>query len=734
LFPFSTDQEDRPWLLLFAALAAAGTILLFAVSWFTAGGHFMLPLDDSYIHLQYARQLAQDSPLVYTEGMAPSGGMTSPFYVLLLTPMHFFGIEGAKGAFAAFLFGGALWMLAAIWTFQLVKKLASRAAGILAALLLMANGHIMWNFLSGMETGLFAVLLLGAALGTHCWLRDEQPHGRNMALACFAILPLVRPEGLVVLLAALAIVIWRKGQEPRLNSLPLLLCLLPFLSWLGILQLATGDWRPAGLTVKGLSSYPLLSLAEKFQLAAGTLDAIATRFYANMIPDPAYAAFKGTTTMPYIAPFLGFPALFGAGWVMANQWRKGRPAGGVLLALLWVLGLATLAASRLPFIHHQRYLAPYTVMAIALAAVGLWRIAQLFQQHEGTALGAVGAGFLLVSVPSLFFWTAEYGRNSRDIYHLLRRTTFLLQQSQQPAAISDAGVLAYYTDRPLYDLIGLGSCEFTRPAAIGEGAILEALSGLPQNRRPETLVSYPSWWSAEFPLGERQWGVSIPETSITSGTDLSSFPILWDQIDLGERPPIAPGVGLMFSLDVADLASEQAADYDFDIGIYDADHRAWPQPLAPVARFTRPATRALDTASSPTRMRFLVHEGLAVDGGRTVRGERFQFAPERFPTGVLVLHVRYSTPPVAEHLKPAAQGLAITIISNSTGYAVRRHLELAPVEPGGARTAHLDLTGDFDEAGGESWTIWAEPLPPGAAWSSYHYWITRRVAPSPEND
>lgn len=709
------------WELLLAALALLQAVALAVVSFMLADRHFMLPLDDSYIHLQYARMMAAGQPLVYTTGMTSSGGMTSPLYVMLLTPALWIGLGGVKGAAAAFALGTVVWMAIPIVVGRLAGLLAGPLAGRIAGLLVLANGHLLWNALSGMETGVYTLLILGAVWGIACWLREELPAGRTLAIGCLAMLPLIRPEGLYLTGAAILLAVLRRGDGPRLGIIPLLLTILPFLGWLAILRIGTGDWRPAGLTIKGLSAQPYFNLSEKAAYATETLSRVAMKFHANVIPDPLYAGFKGDPNLPYMPAGLGLLAALGAGFLLVGEWRSRRPAAGVYTVAAWVLGLGTVAASMLPFIHQQRYLAPYTALAIVLAMVALARLAQLFKQHEETSLRAAGIGLLLVSLPSVPFWMVEYGRNARDIFHLLRVASFSTASSNEPIAITDAGVLAYYGNGPRYDLVGLCSREFTRATAHGEGATLEALSRLPESRRPATLLSYPNWWSAAFPLGPPLQSWSIPRTTITSGILLQQWPIDWQAIDRGAQPPAAVYAGerLALEVDVADLESERTAGYRFAHGPYDFDPRAWPQPLAPVASFEVQSVTVADPATTGTLT--IGTTGRAVDGGRTIRGESFVYTPGQFPTRPHTLYLRVSRPPLGSFGAVATE-LRVLVRSDTTGYTVAR--PVAGMVPGDAKTLSANLADVFDEVGGTSWRISIEGVPAGAAWSSYHIWMT----------
>ena len=57
------------------------------------GGVPAVPLDDAYIHFQYARGFAAGKPLVYSPGCGPVGGATSLLWPLLLAPGYALGLR-----------------------------------------------------------------------------------------------------------------------------------------------------------------------------------------------------------------------------------------------------------------------------------------------------------------------------------------------------------------------------------------------------------------------------------------------------------------------------------------------------------------------------------------------------------------------------------------------------------------------------------------------------------------
>jgi hypothetical protein len=61
---------------------------------------------------------------------------------------------------------------------------------------------------------------------------------------------------------------------------------------------------------------------------------------------------------------------------------------------------------------------------------------------------------MLLSLPSVPYWVIEFGRNSSDIYQQHRVLSFSVAPNER-IAVTDTGVLAYYTDAAVIDFVGL---------------------------------------------------------------------------------------------------------------------------------------------------------------------------------------------------------------------------------------------------------------------------------------
>jgi len=88
-------------------LAVAGVLGLLSIRAVlgATGGEAAVPLDDAFIHFQYARSFWEGRGLSYTPDAAPAAGATSLLWPLLLSLPYGFGLRGELIIVAAWLFG-----------------------------------------------------------------------------------------------------------------------------------------------------------------------------------------------------------------------------------------------------------------------------------------------------------------------------------------------------------------------------------------------------------------------------------------------------------------------------------------------------------------------------------------------------------------------------------------------------------------------------------------------------
>lgn len=115
------------------------------------GGRWVLPLDDAYIHQQYARQLARGYFFRYNDQDLPSSGGTSLLYPFVLAAAWKLGCHGDSLSAFAFILGGVLLFLSALLSARLAQRLAPSSlqgsssvwTGLVAALLILTNGALL---------------------------------------------------------------------------------------------------------------------------------------------------------------------------------------------------------------------------------------------------------------------------------------------------------------------------------------------------------------------------------------------------------------------------------------------------------------------------------------------------------------------------------------------------------------------------------------------------------------
>ena len=136
-------------------------------------------------------------------------------------------------------------------------------------------------------------------------------------------------------------------------------------------------------------------------------------------------------------------------------------------------------------------------------------------------------------------------------------------------AIHDAGAVAYFSDRRVYDWVGLATNDRARAYRDGEGSTFEMMERVPKPDRPSYIALYSSW--NRIPgLYRNPPLVSLPHPSVGK-TDSNPFRL--HRIDMGifersDRPAasrVPEGWRLAAEVDVADLLSEREAGY----GIFD---------------------------------------------------------------------------------------------------------------------------------------------------------------------
>jgi hypothetical protein len=422
-----------------AAVAAAGIYLLAA---HRAGPGF--PLDDSWIHLTYARNLAETGEWAFLAGQ-PSAASTAPLWTVLLTP-------GLLLRLGPYLWTYALGVACLIGIGAVSEQIARqqvpgyRAALPWVGLVMVSEWHFVWAAVSGMETLLFILVTLTVLGMVMRGSRNFVGQGVLIGLSVW-----VRPDGLTLLLpAAMAAALTAEPTRERLKSvllvsLGLSAVILPYF----LMNLAlSGTPFPNTLYAK-LAEYapwrssPLAGRLENFSLI--------------------YLAGIGLALL--LAVVLGASA-------SARHRHWGR-----LLVLAWAVGYAAMYGSLLPPYHNGRYLLPSIAAYLLFGLIFLVEWLPSAQSHRLrllrfawlTATAVLGGIFFL-------YGASNYSSNVALIQDEMVASAIWIAGNLPPGelvAAHDIGALGYFAPGTrLIDLAGLLSPEVV-PFITDEAALAD---------------------------------------------------------------------------------------------------------------------------------------------------------------------------------------------------------------------------------------------------------------------
>jgi hypothetical protein len=534
-------------------------------------GPWSAPLDDVFIHFDFARSTAQGHPFEWMPGNGFSSGSTSQLYPFVLAIGYLLGFRELElMQWAA--------IVACVSVFALLLALRRAFDGLpvwtsyLLPLSLLGVGALSWSLFSGMEIAFFMALWGGAFLTWNNLVSSARSATtrsavlRSVALGLWgALLTATRPEAAITV-ALLAIssawsLRWR-GKASALLALGLV-ALPGALVVLGstIANVVwTGEVAAAGAIAKLELYHPYLDGGEKLNLWL---------FYL------AYQFLRVTQEHLESIPAIGWVV-----WVAALSalWFKEtrRVAAFLWCCLLsWAMTVALNGQVRW---QNERYSMPALAWLMVAAALGAGAaLVHGFRRprHQGRVLmaGATLASLLLFTwqaEPNFRFQAWYFGRGARNIYDQHVTLGRILRQEfhpELPVLLGDAGAIPYMSQGPTLDLIGLGGYKgmpWARATRAHVGSAVELIEHLSPAERPALLAIYPSWWD-ELPLwfGTRLFEVPARGNVICGAPSVVVYKASWDSLIGSGRPShLAAGARVTAEFDWADVTSEASASYE----------------------------------------------------------------------------------------------------------------------------------------------------------------------------
>jgi len=409
-------------------LSLVSTLVMLNAQQALTGNLWGVPVDDAYIHFQYARNLAAGHGFAFNPDQ-PMPGSTSPLWVVLLAIP---AMAGAPLWLTAKVLGVAFLALSSVLIWRLAGRFTERPGVALTAGLLTAiDGRLAWAAPSGMEITLFAALSVGALLARD----DIAMHGADgrrqglLALLC-GLAANARPEG--YLLAALLLFDVVNRDRPSLRAVAVAGAIVAalVLPYIIFCQATTGHPLPT-----------------TFYAKAGSHGLPATKQYLQA------QIFFGLLTNPAAALMAPVGAVV--------LWRQGKAAR---LAVLWPLSLVLVQAVLSPLAYHfGRYTMPLDPFFALWAAIGVARLTRVGGPGDRWRAALPSLVLVVVGLLALSSWAGFYARSVRDINTMqvaLGQWVRVHAPPGAPIALNDIGAITYLGGRPAIDVVGLVSPQF----------------------------------------------------------------------------------------------------------------------------------------------------------------------------------------------------------------------------------------------------------------------------------
>jgi hypothetical protein len=424
--PVGQPIEEQNLSPLWLAVVRFGPALIVAAFYVAVVLHYAYTPDDTYIYLQYAKNLANGNGFSFNAG-SPSYGVTGPLWVLLIA-------AGARAGLDPFLVAKTFDILFASLSIVLVYTISvtiirDRIFALFGSLVFASDAWFLRWSGTGMETSFAVVLVL---------LTVKYAYSGDYHIAGFVagLLTLVRPEGFllfVVVQLESFIVAFVLGRERNLFWIAAILYFVVVVPWLSFSYIHFGTLIPNTEFAKSAVQWSFRDL-------------LTTLFDSIVI-------LCSTQPLLVLMLFAGFPFVIRRGGI-GTLVAKGMP-------VLWIVGLV-LAYAVLNVQVVSRYLVPLIPL---IAIYALWCLKQTALAYHWSFKRSISVAAVLVAVTVI---------QSQVVYAVsvvphMREFAVGMEQGIKPIAVwlrsntaanasvltPDVGMIGYISERRLFDTAGL---------------------------------------------------------------------------------------------------------------------------------------------------------------------------------------------------------------------------------------------------------------------------------------
>ena len=523
----------------------------------TIAGAFGFPLDDAWIHAQFARNLALGHGFSYNPGV-PVSGSTAPLWTLLTAAGYLVtGASVLTGKLLGVMFLG----LSVGFAYALVRHITDDPReALFAAIVTGTLPRLVWASLSGMEVTL-AVTLTLAGVMAHILYNRPGDRRQHLAAVLFGLATLTRPECAVFFVAAVidrflasTLIRWREVAT-RDWLLPVAVHILVFLAVVAPFVVFSRRF--------GIGFLPNTAYAKALLWGRGLIAAVARGDTTELI--------RSFSVRPhdYLLSFLreslnNNPVLFmlsSIGFLRLVLSEPFAPHGRCrsfiipLTVLLFPVAVGILVPFGNAGYQEGRYAAPLAPLMLIVGTFGVYgagrygarllsrakfmgRPANIVIERSLVWLFMLLA--LTAQVRGAWYRGSVYGRevdNIQDMQVALGRWIDQHLPQDSLVAVNDVGAIAYFSDVELLDTVGLISPDvlswhrrYRDPN--------RAVFGYLKERRPDYAVIFPSWYPEMVKrkaIFEPIHRVVLEDNVISGGDEMVVYRLHWESLGGSDR-------------------------------------------------------------------------------------------------------------------------------------------------------------------------------------------------------
>ncbi|MDP2304684.1 MAG: hypothetical protein Q8P18_01485 [Pseudomonadota bacterium] len=485
----ATERAERP------VFVAVGALCLLAT--YNALYFFPITVDDAFISLRYAWNLAHGEGLVFNPGERVEG-YSNPSWTLLAALFLTLGIEPLVAL---------KWLgVACVGVLPAVAWASSRQLGLTARWALIPAGlcavdlNIAFWAPNGLEAPLWTVLLAAfPGLLARRWTTGER---FPVSALVGAALYVTRPEAPLFVAPALLFEAIRAARDPSRRKAALVWAAtlaVPCLSWLGFRMLYYGDWVANTYYVKASDGFHP-DIFKKYLASWLVVNAPITGALLALTAPLALRTVGGRLSVAALVIQLLFVLRAGGDWMAQNRfWGPAVPLAGYVIAT----GAASLAQL---LVGRGQALAPRVIAAAIVLPLlpQAWRhltleflyldngkpsVVARWEGNTKRTIDRVRAPFR-TGVPDRVARVLEYVPDGATVAH------------------SEIGLLAYVSDNPLLDAFGLVDRRLSGASGEALTDVIESLDPpdylLMRDQVPMLKKMTKTAWYAEQGYTERQ--------------------------------------------------------------------------------------------------------------------------------------------------------------------------------------------------------------------------------------